>query len=248
VPRLFILSGPDTGKSVEVADGATLGRATECSVCLHDRSVSRQHARLERTDATWKVVDTQSRNGVTVRGKRVAEAALADGEEFLIGEVLLRFRSELRTEPEKPRAEIRQPEPKLAELELEEIELESAAEPDLEPTISAAQTAFAPPPTLPTTSRTEPALTGVPVQPAGPTRPGVTVQRGQGVLQYKRIPDREGFLASDLAQQPLWIRIGAGLLALAVFAAILYFAFKGTTILRERASGNGPEVPAEESR
>ena len=68
MPRLYILSGPDLGKSFDVEDGATIGRKAECAVYLRDASVSRHHARLERAADGWKIVDTQSRNGVSVRG------------------------------------------------------------------------------------------------------------------------------------------------------------------------------------
>src|SRR5260221_6003531 len=105
MPRLYILSGPDLGKSVDVVDGATMGRTVEWAVYLRDAPVSRTHARLERAADGWKIVDTQSRNGVSVRGERVPAAALGDGDEFQIGEVHLRFRLGPGDRPEKPEME-----------------------------------------------------------------------------------------------------------------------------------------------
>jgi hypothetical protein len=32
VPRIYVLSGPDLGRTFEVAAGATFGRAAECAV------------------------------------------------------------------------------------------------------------------------------------------------------------------------------------------------------------------------
>ena len=206
MPRLYILSGPDLGKSVDVADGATVGRAAECAVYLRDPSVSRQHARLERSGDGWRIVDTQSRNGVSVRGARVPAAGLSDGEEFLVGEVHLRFRLGPGDRP--------------VTAELEEISL-----------------AEDPPPAPVPATPLERTATSIP-------RPGAPELRGPRILQYKRIPDREGFFGSDLAQQPLWIRLGAVLLALALFGAIFLFAFKGTSMLKARTS----EIPEEPSR
>jgi hypothetical protein len=223
MPRLYILSGPDLGRSVEVQDGATLGRAVECSVHLRDASVSRHHARLERSAEGWRIVDTESRNGVRVRGERVTAAALLDGMEFRVGEVDLRF----RLAPGEP----------AKKAELEEIALEEEPVPEAAPSPP-------PPPPAPIERAAAPldrTATSIP-------RPGVPELRGARVLQYHRIADREGFFASDLAQQPLWIRAGAVLLALAVFAAIFFFAFKGTSILKSHAGGSPQEAPGEPGR
>jgi hypothetical protein len=94
VPRIYVLSGPDLGHSHDVQDGAVFGRSAECAVPLRDASVSRHHARLERAESGWRVVDTDSRNGVWVGDKRVPCGDLADGDEFRLGEVLLRFRAD----------------------------------------------------------------------------------------------------------------------------------------------------------
>jgi hypothetical protein len=208
MPRLYILSGPDLGRSVDVQDGATLGRAVECSVHLRDASVSRHHARLERSAEGWRIVDTESRNGVHLRGERVTSTVLADGVEFRVGDVDLRFR--------------------LVPGELDEITLEEEPAPAPEP---------APPPDPLPLDRT---ATSIPP-------PGGLEQRGARVLQYHRIQDRDGFFASDLAQQPLWIKAGAVLIALVVFAAIFFFAFKGTSILKSHAVGSA-ESPGDPGR
>jgi hypothetical protein len=42
---LYVLSGPDLGKSFEVAPGATLGRATDCAAVMLSRT-----AAIMRTD------------------------------------------------------------------------------------------------------------------------------------------------------------------------------------------------------
>jgi hypothetical protein len=219
MPRLFILSGPDLGKSVDVDDGALLGRADDCSVHLRDPSVSRKHARLQRSGGRWSLVDTESRNGVYLADERVPLIALEDGLEFRVGEVHLRF----RLDPPKPEME---------EITLEEYPLDRTR-------ISA------PPPTIPepVAARPAPAAARPAAARPGIPRPGTTEVRGQRILQYNKIADRDGFFASDLAQHPLWIKVGAALLALVVFAAIFLFAFKGTALLKSHASGGASAAP-----
>ncbi len=95
MPRIYVLSGPDLGRTFDVVDGATFGRTADCAVTLRDASVSRTHARLERDGAAWRVVDAGSRNGLFVGTERVASIALEDGDEFRLGEVVLRFRAEI---------------------------------------------------------------------------------------------------------------------------------------------------------
>jgi hypothetical protein len=218
MPRLYILSGADLGKNADVEDGATIGRTSECTVYLRDASVSRHHARIERAAEGWKVVDTQSRNGVSFLGERVPAAALSDGDEFQIGDVHLRFRLAPGERPEKP--------------EMEEISLEE----DLAPIPA------------PAPQRVERVATPLERTVTSQPRQGEPEQRGPRILQYKKIQNREGFFASDLAQQPLWIKFGAALLALALFGAIFLFAFKGTSFLKARASGGSAEIPEEPSR
>src|SRR5262249_19010509 len=150
----------------------------------------------------WRIIDTESRNGVHFRGERVTSTVLADGVEFRVGDVDLRFRlvpGELDEKAERD--------------DPDEIALEEESAP-----------ALAPPPAPAAIQRPAETLdrtaTSIP-------RPGGLEQRGARVLQYHRIQDRDGFFASDLAQQPLWIKAGAVLIALVVFAAIFFFAFKG---------------------
>jgi predicted component of type VI protein secretion system len=214
MPKLYVLSGPDIGKSLDVVDGATLGRAAECAVHLRDASVSRHHARIVREGGAWRIVDTQSRNGISVLGSRVESAPLEDGVEFQVGEVLLRFRADAAAEPG-----------------MDEIALEE------EPAVAAPEPRPAAPPAAPL-ERTVLAA----------RRAAEPETRGRGILQYKRIADRPGFFASDLAQQPLWIRLGAGLIALLAFAAIFLFAFKGTSILKARSAEASAPASEESSR
>lgn len=96
MPKLYVLSSPDVGRSFALADGATIGRDPACTIVLRDASMSRKHARFELADGAWRVVDTGSRNGLLHAGARVESLALADGLEFALGEVALRFRADVR--------------------------------------------------------------------------------------------------------------------------------------------------------
>ena len=54
MPRLFVLSGPETGATHDLAGRVVLGRGPNCDVRLRHPSVSRRHASLapaERGDA-----------------------------------------------------------------------------------------------------------------------------------------------------------------------------------------------------
>lgn len=92
MPQIYVLSGPDIGRSFGVAHGDTLGRATDCVITLKHASLSRKHAHIECVDERWYVVDDGSRNGVFVDKQRTERAELLDMSEFQLGELHLRFR------------------------------------------------------------------------------------------------------------------------------------------------------------
>ncbi len=93
MPQLFVLSGPDIGRSFTVKHGDTLGRSPECIVTLKHASLSRNHAHFECVDERWYIVDDGSRNGVTFAKQRTPRAELRDMDEFQLGELHLRFRT-----------------------------------------------------------------------------------------------------------------------------------------------------------
>ena len=71
-----------------------LGRAHDAAVWIDDSSVSRRHAIIRVTDEGATLEDAESRNGTFHHGHRVKETAdLADGDEFVLGGVLLTFRA-----------------------------------------------------------------------------------------------------------------------------------------------------------
>ena len=79
------------GRSYEVADELTIGRAAGCQIPLDDSYASQLHARLFRRNGDVLVEDLGSTNGSKVNGARVKQQALADGDEITLGKTLLRF-------------------------------------------------------------------------------------------------------------------------------------------------------------
>jgi hypothetical protein len=85
-------SGLPAGGLIEVADGATLGRAGQASIVVADPTVSAQHARVERLNGNaWMVVDLGSTNGTLVNQALVqGDAALTPGDVLGLGNVRLK--------------------------------------------------------------------------------------------------------------------------------------------------------------
>jgi len=81
----------DAPRRWSIPQGAIrIGRGTELAVSIPDRSVSREHAVLERTGDTLRLQDLGSRNGTTVNGERlVAPRDLRGGDRIAFGNVVL---------------------------------------------------------------------------------------------------------------------------------------------------------------
>lgn len=223
MPKLYVLSGPDVGRTFSVRSGDTIGRSPDRILTLRHASVSRVHAHLEEQDGVWYVVDDGSQNGVLVGGERVARAALHDAAEFALGEILLRFR--LDAPAAAPAAAPATP--PAAPIE-DEILLEGPPIAPNEPTRARPRPALVPPP--------------APPAPPAPRAPAQASARGLSngvpkVLQYHRIEDRGGFAASDLTQHPTWLRVLIVVCVLALGAAIAYFAFRGAIFVKGEVGG-----------
>lgn len=83
--------GPAQGRTFVVdRGGASIGRSPECSVCLPDERLSRQHAVIEFRDAGYWLTDLGSRNGTAINGSLVkAPHLLQDGDSIELGGSLL---------------------------------------------------------------------------------------------------------------------------------------------------------------
>lgn len=257
MPRLYVLSGDDLGRTFDVqGPSAVLGRVREVDCPVRGASISRRHARLEREPEGWVLVDLESRNGIAKGGVRRARIPLDDGDVFLLGDVEIRFRDDgSAAQPAREEGSASAASPQADELVLhpggsaaapepeQEIELEGEWDPGRAPAPSA-PSASAParssredaPPARDTRAARQAdararALGSSAGSPAGSGERATT--SGRPILQYQRIERRGGLLDSDLSQQPLVVRLLLGLLVLALGAALVYGAFQLTRTLRE---------------
>jgi diguanylate cyclase (GGDEF)-like protein len=79
---------------------STLGRSSECDVCIDDDALSRLHARIVCIDGEYVLEDMASLNGCFVGSKRVVRAVLRDGDRVRLG-ARLDFRFHLVAEEEE---------------------------------------------------------------------------------------------------------------------------------------------------
>jgi len=90
VATLFVLQGPDKGRSFKTTDEpAVLGRESD-QIPLTDRTVSRRHAELRPENGAWVLEDLHSANGTYVNGVRVEKPVrLKHGDQIKIGATLI---------------------------------------------------------------------------------------------------------------------------------------------------------------
>ncbi|MCI5073185.1 FHA domain-containing protein [bacterium] len=72
-----------------------IGRSKHCDVILPDPHISRKHAMLERVNDTWILNDLDSDNGTRLKGKKIKQATLQNGEHFFIGSFQLMLASDI---------------------------------------------------------------------------------------------------------------------------------------------------------
>lgn len=96
----------DEGKTIIVPlvrDLITVGRQDGNTIRLTERNVSRQHARLVRTEAGYRLEDLESYNGVSVNGARIHKVHdLKDGDRVGIGDYVLSFKVEAEASASAP--------------------------------------------------------------------------------------------------------------------------------------------------
>jgi NHLM bacteriocin system ABC transporter ATP-binding protein len=80
------------GKEFNIStSSAILGRAEECDVVVLDSSVSRRHAKIEKTAGGFMLVDVGSANGTWIGDRRVKEHLLDQGDRFRVGGTVIEF-------------------------------------------------------------------------------------------------------------------------------------------------------------
>jgi pSer/pThr/pTyr-binding forkhead associated (FHA) protein len=88
--RLKVVEGDTKGKTYDLGDELTVGRAAGCQVALADDTVvSQLHARLFRKEGRYFVEDLGSTNGTFLNRKQVsAPVALRRGDRLQVGKTV----------------------------------------------------------------------------------------------------------------------------------------------------------------
>jgi membrane peptidoglycan carboxypeptidase len=63
----------------------SIGRDSDCQICIDHQAVSRRHALLERRGPHWLLSDQNSTNGLWWQGRRVQQLLLRDGDSLRFG-------------------------------------------------------------------------------------------------------------------------------------------------------------------
>jgi adenylate cyclase len=89
--KLIVISG-DERQEFELAAFNTIGRHPDNSIQVLDRIISKEHAQIQRAaDGRFLLRDLRSLNGTFIRGERVGEHYLVDGEEITMGSTRLLY-------------------------------------------------------------------------------------------------------------------------------------------------------------
>ena len=87
--KLYILNGPDKGKSFPLIDDLIyVGRSSDNQVQIKDKTVSRKHLRIKREEGKYFITDLKSKNGTLFEGSYMApgiEIELKEGIPIVIG-------------------------------------------------------------------------------------------------------------------------------------------------------------------
>ena len=93
-PRLVVSTPKWTREFPLQGDVVTLGRDPASDIPIDADVVSRHHARLERRDSGYEIVDLGSTNGLQLQGQAVQRRLLASGDTLRIGPtVFLEYRA-----------------------------------------------------------------------------------------------------------------------------------------------------------
>ncbi len=80
-------NGPVRNHRYAIQPETWIGRDPNCAICVDDESVSSHHACIlwEAKAQTWYLEDNLSESGTFVNGRRIARAALEDGDVIQVG-------------------------------------------------------------------------------------------------------------------------------------------------------------------
>ncbi len=96
--KLYVIDGPDKGKSFDLNDGiTTIGRSSDNDICISDIGVSRHHAKFFNKANGIFIVDLKSFQGVFIDGERIEtgpEVEIKKDSDLIIGNTTLSFQKE----------------------------------------------------------------------------------------------------------------------------------------------------------
>ena len=89
--KLIVISGEER-QEFELAAFNTIGRHPDNTIQILDRIISKEHAQIQRgADGRFMLRDLRSLNGTFLRGERVGDHFLTDGDEFTMGSTRIVF-------------------------------------------------------------------------------------------------------------------------------------------------------------
>src|SRR3954451_13591998 len=91
--ELFVVEGPDSGRSFSLSAQSVVGRDPTAAVHLSDDEVSRRHAIISLGEGEATIEDLGSVNGTHVNGGPIeGEARVRAGDQIQLGSTLLELR------------------------------------------------------------------------------------------------------------------------------------------------------------
>jgi S-DNA-T family DNA segregation ATPase FtsK/SpoIIIE len=97
--ELFVLDGPDAGRSFSLTAQSVIGRDPTATVHLTDEEVSRRHAIISVGEGQATIEDLGSVNGTHLEGRPVnGEVSVRAGDRIRVGQTTLELRSPLAAE------------------------------------------------------------------------------------------------------------------------------------------------------
>jgi pSer/pThr/pTyr-binding forkhead associated (FHA) protein len=93
-PGLVVFSGDKTWRfNLQDADHVTIGRDESCNIYINAPNVSRRHAEVQRSGNAYLLKDLGSANGTRLRGDKIDQHILQEGDVFRIGPFQILFKA-----------------------------------------------------------------------------------------------------------------------------------------------------------
>jgi pSer/pThr/pTyr-binding forkhead associated (FHA) protein len=91
--KVAVIEGPLKGRTFELGDELTVGRAEKCHVVVNDNYVSQVHARIFAKGEGYMVEDLGSTNGTYVNRRRITSPTeVQRGDRVKIGKTVMELR------------------------------------------------------------------------------------------------------------------------------------------------------------